>query len=118
MDRKSITSTSSKQYKLMQHAYLIDGIYHIDGYMCVAMSSYFGNVGDKLQITFSGGDVIDVILGDIKSSAHINSNNEQVNDGSVIEFIVDIDTMDKTVKLYGNYNCIYSGNIVSVKKYK
>lgn len=118
MDKKSVTDTSSKQYNLLKNAYTINGIYHVDGYICVAMSSYFGNVGDILQVTLSGGAVLDVIIADVKSNKHINENNEQVNDGSVIEFVVDINTMDQTVRKIGNYNYIYSGAITLIKRLK
>lgn len=109
MDYRMITSPSSKQYKLQQNAYTEDGYRKVDGRMMVAMANF--SVGDKLDIHLSSGEVLQVIIGDIKASttcAH--------PDGSILEFIVDTRTMDKGVRVSGNFNDIYEGTIKLIEK--
>ena len=85
MDYRKITSTTSRQWKLQQHAKTDEsGFRKIGEYFMVAMAKQYGPVGTKYIITLSSGVSIPVIIGDVKSGttcAH--------NDGSILEHIVD-----------------------------
>ena len=86
----AITSRGSVQYKLQQQAQTNEkGFRTIGDYYLVAMGSYYGKAGDRLQITLANGFKYKVMLGDIKSDVHTNSTNQVGQDGSIIEFILD-----------------------------
>ena len=116
MDKKAVTDTNSNQYKLLQQSKLVEGLYYYQDRVCVAMSSYFGSVGDVLRITLSSGQVFECVLADIKQDIHVNSNGEHHTDGSVIEFVVDVDTLNNESKVMGSLNNLYNGSIVKVEK--
>lgn len=51
MDFRCITNRSSLQYKMQQQAYTDEnGLRKIGEYYCVAMGTYYGNLGDKLYV--------------------------------------------------------------------
>ena len=118
MDKKAVTDTNSNQHKLLQQSKLVEGLYYYQNKVCVAMSSYFGSVGDVLRITLSSGQVFECVLADIKQDIHVNSNGEHHTDGSVIEFVVDADTLNNESKVMGSLNNLYNGSIVKVEKEK
>lgn len=109
MDYRAITSPSSNQYKLQKIAYTEDGYRKVEDRLMVAMANF--SVGDKLDIHLSSGELIKVIIGDIKASTACSH-----PDGSILEFIVDTKTMDKGVKISGNFNDIYEGTIKLIEK--
>lgn len=69
------------------------------------------NVGDKLNIEFTTGEILEAIVGDIKANTNCTH-----PDGSMIEFIVDSDTMDKRVKLLGSFHEVYPGGVVGIER--
>jgi hypothetical protein len=105
MDFRMITNRTSRQWELQQHAYTDDNGFrrHGDLYM-VAVGTYFleNGVGDILEITFSTGDSIRAVVGDVKDDRHTcEYNRESVADGSVVEFIVDRRQLDRMAVLMG-----------------
>lgn len=94
MDYRAITDKSSKQYKLQHDPYVcVDEkgflMYRSNWYV-VAMGSYWGKVGDRFIIHLDNGELIPIIIGDIKSDRHTDKlNYAHASDGHVLEFLID-----------------------------
>ena len=129
MDYRCITNKASDQYKLQQSAWTDDmGLRRVDDYYLVAMGTYYSNtVGDKFRITLEGDKTFDVMIGDIKADIHTdNSNmyspvyneNGTFKSANVVEFIIDIKSMDRKVKLMGDVSAYeeFKGNIVKIER--
>ena len=122
MSYKAITNTRSKQYQLQQLAVTdpTTGIRTIDGDYCVAIGSGWGCVvGDRILVTLQGGKTFNAIVSDAKANAHTNSDNKTTtHDGSVVEFVVDIPSLPKSVRTSGNVGTLdqFSGGVVSITK--
>lgn len=130
MDYRTVTNTSSTQYwyiKNVMHTdektgFLLDE----DGFIGVALGTYFGPVGSRYYITLESGVVIPVIKIDQKDDRHTDSNGcAQRWDGSVFEFVIDSDIADRYyghyangLVLQGNYSnyYLYQGSIVKIEK--
>lgn len=107
MDYRTITDTSSRQYSLQTKAITNDdGIRELDGRLMVAMGTYYTKkVGKKFDITLSTGEVIPVIVGDIKSDLHTDPTNRYIeHNGNIVEFIVNEDVLDRKVRITGSLN--------------
>lgn len=75
----------------------------------IALGSYFGNPGNRYEITFSNGTVATFIKADAKADEHTDSNNfAHAKDGSVIEFLVDENKLSLMNKIRGN--CYYAAS--------
>ena len=112
MDYKAITNKSSEQYKYIKAYMTVNEkglLVDEDGYIGIALGSYFGDIGSKYQITFSTGLSINVVKIEAKADIHTNNGCEQMYDKSVIEFVVDV---DKAGEYYGvsSNGYILSGN--------
>lgn len=115
MDYRMITNTSSEQYKLQQSAYTNgQGLREYKGFILVAVSSRYGNVGDILAIDLEA-DSIYAIIGDIKDKGHDGCSSDR--DGSMVEFIVDTQVIDPKIKSSGNFNDVYQGKIERIINY-
>jgi len=114
MDFRAITSKSSVQYKLQQSATTDKnyGFRMIDGNILVAMGPQYGPVGSKYIIQFEDGKVINAMIGDIKHQGCTS------DDGSMIEFIVDSNTLPKFLKTSGNFNQLFHGSISMIREVK
>lgn len=118
MDYRKINNKTSEAYKLQQSAKTDEnGLRKIGEYYCVAMGTYFGNVGDILYIETDEGYSWKVILSDIKSDKHTDITHTYTkSNGCMMEFIVDTKVMAKSVKNSGTVNSLgFSGNITTVK---
>ncbi|MCM1334188.1 MAG: hypothetical protein NC084_04100 [Bacteroides sp.] len=89
---------------------------------CVAVGSFYStDIGDRFEVTLDTGNVITVIVADTKADRdtdeqHMYSscmNYDGENSANIFEFIVDSDTLPKTVYAYGSVDCIsgLNGNI-------
>lgn len=96
MDYRAITNTASNQYKFQQrkdvwvdeYGFLVQN----SEWYVVAMGSYWGEIGDKFLIYLKNGEIISVVIGDIKADRHTDSKNyAHATDGHVIEFLIDSD---------------------------
>lgn len=118
LDYRLITSQNSLQYKLQELAITnaITGIRMLENRYLVAMTSFYGNVGDKLDIKLESGLLLEVIIGDIKSSGHDYC--QSTRDGSMIEFIVDSRVIETKTRNSGNFNHIFKGKITEIRKVK
>lgn len=111
MDYRTITNTESKQWYLQQHAETIDGHRIYEDRLMVAMAGY--QVGQKLDLYLESGQILEVVIGDIKANTDC-----QHPDGSVVEFIVDENEMDPFIREMGSYHYTYKGVIEKVKIYE
>lgn len=104
MDYRTLSDKTSLQYDLQQQAYTDStGIRMVDNRYLIAVGSYYTTeIGSYLDVIMNNGTVIQCILGDVKNDKHTDSTNRQNPNGSVIEFIVDIDVINLTVKKQGD----------------
>ena len=108
----TVTDTTSAQYQLISRAYIGDyGIMTVDGCYLVAMgTAYADYIGQKYQITFETGEVINAMVGDIKQDIHTDQYNSAGTDNSdLLEFIVAQPPQE--VAIIGNYNVIFQGKV-------
>lgn len=111
MDYGAITNKSSIQWQLQQKAYTEEGYRKLEGRIMVAMAAY--PVGTELDLYLSSGEILEVVIGDIKAGTSL-----QHPDGSVVEFIVDTGSMRSDVRRDGSFHNIHKGIIEKVKIYE
>lgn len=119
MSYKAITNTASKQYKMQREAYTDNnGLRKIGEYYCVAMGTYYGNLGDKFYVETDQGNSWTVIISDIKSDAHTDSTHRYtISNGCMMEFIVDTSALPHSVKNSGTVNGLgFQGNVIKLEK--
>lgn len=108
----AVTNTASAQYQLISRAYVGDyGIMTVDGYYLVAMGTAYAHyIGEKYQVTFESGQVINVMIGDVKQDIHTDQyNSAGAANGDLLEFIVA--QPPEQVALMGNYNVVFPGKV-------
>ena len=128
MDYRKITDKTSAQYMLQMEAYTDDmGLRKYEDHYIVAMGTYYSdNVGDTFKITLDNDTSFNVIIGDIKADCHTDSqnmyspvydNNGNLISANVIEFIVDTNKIDRSVKKLGTVSAYddFKGNIVKIE---
>jgi preprotein translocase subunit YajC len=121
MSYRAITSTTSKQWQLQQQATTNeDGIRCINGIPMVAVGTGWGlSVGDVALVTCDNGNSFMVVVGDIKSDVHTDSENKTtMSNGCRCEFIVDINEIDPYVRIVGSFAVLdkYKGYVVDITK--
>lgn len=112
MYASAITNTASAQYQLISRAYVGDyGIMMVDGCYLVAMGTAYANyIGQKYQVTFETGQVINVMIGDVKQDIHTDQyNSAGIANGDLLEFIVSQPPQEVTTM--GSYNVIFPGKV-------
>lgn len=104
MDYRAITNTASQQYKLQRKAYSgKHGIRQVDGRYCIALGSYYTTViGKYVDIILSNGVIIPCIISDCKADKDTDARNIMHPDGSLVEFVVDTNTLDSMAKRMGD----------------
>lgn len=98
-----------------------DGLRRWEDYYCVALGSYYGNVGDKFWIETANGNKYKIIKADEKANKHTDASNRYtVATKCMIEWIVETNKLNYFVKNSGNINNVekVSGNIVKITKIK
>lgn len=126
MDYRTLTDTTSKQWELQQYAWTdSDGFRRIGDDYCVALGTYYGQVGDRFRITTDEGNSYTVIEADAKGNDAVFYNDYQswyhvCGDGRInlIEFVVDGDLIPSECWQMGEMGVIDSigGNIVSIER--
>ena len=105
MDCKYITDITSEQYKF-KYDYLntASGIFSVDGkYVCAVGTYYATEIGTRIDLVMESGEVVECIVGDVKANQHTDSLNRQHSvDGSVVEFIVDTDSLSDKARQMGD----------------
>ena len=107
---QSITAKNTPHYKLQnEYAYTgDDGIRMVDGRYCIALGSYFTTaIGQYVDIVLANGTVIPCILGDQKADIHTDDLHIAHPDGSIVEFIVDMDVIASLARKMGNMSYAY-----------
>lgn len=130
MDYRMTTAVASRQYQFIHNCLTVDKetgfLYDEDGFIAVALGSYFGVVGDRYYFTLDSGVVIPVVKAEYKADEHTDySGCYQIYDKSIIEFVVDSDyaaacfgDRGNGLVLNGNYNnySLFEGDIVKIEK--
>lgn len=122
MDYRRITSKNSRQYKLQHSLAYTDnqGIRMVGDRYCVALGSYYTTtIGQYIDIELANGEIIKGILADCKADKHTDSTNRINPNGSVVEFVVDVKTLDETAKITGDISCVNNWNskVINIKVY-
>lgn len=98
-----------------------DGLRKSGEYYCVALGSYYGNIGDKFVVETDKGNVYKIIKADEKANKHTDSTNRYtLTNGCMMEWIVEINKLNKTIKSSGNIDNVkkVSGAILKITKIK
>ena len=118
-----LSKNSSQWNKIQCHenAYTDgNGLRKVGNYYCVAMGSYYSTtLGDTFEITTEGG-TFQVVICDFKANQHTDSTNRYTtHNGCVIEFYVDMNTLNSTARRMGDISYAdsqFSGRITSITK--
>lgn len=125
MDYKAITMVGSKQYQYIQNNMTIsNGLLYDGDYIGVALGSWWGDIGSKWTIELDTGILLNVVKVDEKANAHTYSGCQHRNDSSVIEFVIDSNTVPSEwwggngLVFNGNFNNseLFNGNILRVSR--
>lgn len=111
MDYKAITAKNSTQYKYIRDYMNIDSsglLVDKDGFIGVALGSYYGVIGDRYYFTLDNGIVLPLVKVEEKADSD-TVNGCSHPDGSVIEFVIDSEKATDFFGRWGN-DLILSGN--------
>lgn len=117
-------SSSSAQGKLQAKAKTDSktGIRKVDGRYCVALGSYYcSRIGTKIDLVMENGSIVKCILADQKANRDTDAKNQKTSDGSIAEFLVDMDELPSKVKTMGNVSYAskeLKGEISKVRVYE
>lgn len=121
MDYRSINLRESTQYKYIQKYMTVDKTTGLlvdnEGFIGVALGSYFGDIGDRFYFTLETGIVLPVVIIDQKSDSHTYNGCYHRNDNSVLEFVIDSDVASRFFGRYGN-GYILQGNFNNYSLFK
>ena len=130
MDYRAVTDPSSTQYWFIRENMKVDEktgfLYDKDGFIGVALGSYYGVIGDRFYFTLDSGVVLPVVKIDEKADKDTDATGcYHISDGSVIEFVIDAGVANEFYGYYANglvlqgnfanYS-IYDGNIIKAEK--
>ena len=130
MDYRMTTLVSSRQYQFLNYECTVDKktgfLYDKDGFIAVALGSYYGEIGDRFYFTLDSGIVLPLVKGEEKDDGDTDGTNcYHTIDGSVIEFVIHDDyaadyfgANGNGYVLNGNYNnySLFEGSIVKVER--
>ena len=130
MDYRMTTVVSSNQYQFLNYECTVDKktgfLYDEEGFIAVALGSYFGKIGDRFYFTLDSGIVLPLVKGEEKDDGDTDGTNcYHTIDGSVIEFVIHDEyaadyfgANGNGYVLNGNYNNypLFEGSIVKVEK--
>ena len=122
MDYRCITLKSSNQYRLQESLAYTDeiGLRMVNDRYCVALGSYYTTVvGQYVDIELENGAIIKGILADLKDDRHTDEKHQINPNGSVLEFVVDTDTLDTLAKKMGDISYVngWNSKVVNIKVY-
>lgn len=129
MDYRAVTDPSSVQYWFIQENMEVDEktgfLLDKDGFIGVALGSYYGKIGDRFYFTLDSGVVLPLIKIDEKADRDTDASGcYHTGDGSVIEFVIDRNIANdyyghyaNGLVLQGNFSnySVYKGDIVKVE---
>lgn len=110
MDYRAITNRESQQYKYIQNNMEVRNglLYDTDGSIGVALGSWWGAIGSKWTVELSNGEVYDIVKIDEKANHHTIGGCHHIGDGSVIEFVIDTQTIP--IEWWGGNGLVFNGN--------
>lgn len=122
MDYRAITNTSSSQYWYIRNYMEVDEttgfLLDEDGFIGIALGSYFGPIGTRYYITLDTGIVLPVVKIEEKADKDTDSKGcAQKWDGSVIEFVINADIANNYYGYYGN-GLVLQGNFSNYSIYQ
>lgn len=120
MDYRAITDTASKQWELQQSAWTDDqGFRRIGDDYCVALGTFYGQVGDRFRVTTDRGNVYWIRMSDAKGGDS-NGWYHVAGDGRInlVEFLVATEYLPSEVTFSGDCGVLENigGNIVKIEK--
>lgn len=119
----SIFGNRTKQYEIQELAWTdSDGLRVVGGRYCVAIGSYFTiEIGQYFDLILENGTVIPCVLADGKADFDTDEKNIYTqSNGCVSEFIVDVDSLDRDVRLSGDISRVceeWNSPVVTVRLY-
>lgn len=120
MDYRAITDTASKQWELQQSAWTDDqGFRRIGDDYCVALGTFYGQVGDRFRVTTDRGNVYWVRMADAKG---LDSNGWYHVTGygriNLVEFLVATECLPSEVTFSGDCGVLENigGNVVKIER--
>ena len=129
MDYRKITNRDTAQWKYIHSdAISVDDrgfLVTEDGYIGVALGTYFGPVGSKYIFELDTGIELKVVKVEVKSDKHTCVNNYKAGSNDVIEFVIDTKADYMQQNIWGNglifqgnfNNCEdFRGNIIGIKE--
>lgn len=130
MDYRMTTVVNSRQYQFIHNNLTVDSetgfLYDEDGFIAVALGSYFGTIGDRFYFTLDSGVVLPLVKAEEKADVDTDAIGcQHLYDTSVIEFVIDSDYAGEYfwnhgngLVLNGNYNNypLFKGDIERVEK--
>lgn len=127
MERSAITDETSEQNAFIEANMEARNGHWVDreGYIGVALGSWFGEIGSRWIFYLSSGEVLYTVKIEHKADIHTIDGCRHIEDGSVIEFVIDSETNTYWIGsngfiVNGNLNNLdhFKGNIEYVKKEK
>ena len=125
MDRSKITSETSEQHKfIVENMEAKNGLwFDKEGYVGVALGSWFGDIGSRWIFELSSGEVMYTVKIEHKDDKHTINGCTHKYDKSVIEIVVDEETNPYWIGengfiLNGNFNNLeyFEGTITGIRK--
>lgn len=113
MDYRAITDRSSTQYKYIRDNMIVDEetgfLVDEDGFIGVALGSFYGVIGDRYYVTLESGVILPLVKIEEKADGDTDGGCYHYSDGSVIEFVIDKNIAGEYFGVYGN-GLVLSGN--------
>ena len=120
---RALKNPGTRQWQLQQEAWTDEAGFRrwgSDGHYMVAMGSYYvPSCGEILRITLDSGKTFTAVAGDQKANQHTDSKNQYCKqNGSLVEFIVDLDRISKESRRRGDmsFSSGMRGKIVRVER--
>ena len=94
MDYRMTTVVDSRQYQFIHNFLTVDKktgfLYDEDGFIAVALGSYYGEIGDRYYFTLESGIVLPLVKAEEKADEDTDAMGcYHTLDGSVVEFVID-----------------------------
>lgn len=120
MHYNAITDSSTPQYRMKlksstgEHA-----IREFDNKYCVATGSALGKVGTTYEMKMKNGNTLELIKAEEKADKDVRADGVvTIDDGSIIEFLVDYNCLENNVSTYGSLSILpeFKGDIEYIKE--
>lgn len=121
MDYRRINDSSSPQAIYIKDNMTVDEttglLYDKDGFIGVALGSYFGEIGTRFYFTLDTGVILPLVKVEEKSDRHTVNGCRHRRDDSVIELVIDTEIVRQYYK-DKNISAIYTGNFNDDERFK